>query len=91
MEEQYNNMAHSTPIELNGNELTINDLYRIAFEGKIVKLSQHSIEKILACRKMVEDKISEGEIVYGINTGIGEFSETVLDDSQIEDFQKYLV
>ena len=40
---------------------------------------------------MVEDKINEGEIVYGINTGIGEFSETVLDDSQIEDFQKYLI
>ena len=38
---------------------------------------------------MVEKKISQGEIVYGINTGIGEFSETILDDSQIEDFQKY--
>ena len=91
MEEQNNNIANSTPIELNGNELTINNLYQIACEGKTVKLSQHSIEKILACRKMVEDKISKGEIVYGINTGIGEFSETILDDSQIEDFQRYLV
>ena len=91
MEEQNNNIANSNPIELNGNELTINDLHQIACEGKTVKLSQHSIEKILACRKMVEDKISEGEIIYGINTGIGEFSETILDDSQIEDFQRYLV
>tara|TARA_Y100000768_G_scaffold387657_1_gene379671 strand:+ start:637 stop:2046 length:1410 start_codon:yes stop_codon:yes gene_type:complete len=40
---------------------------------------------------MVEDKISKKEIVYGINTGIGEFSETVLNDNQLEDFQKYLV
>ena len=40
---------------------------------------------------MVESKIDEKEIVYGINTGIGEFSETVLDDNQLEDFQKYFV
>ena len=40
---------------------------------------------------MVEDKISKKEIVYGINTGIGEFSETVLDDSQLEEFQKFLI
>jgi histidine ammonia-lyase len=29
--------------------------------------------------------------MYGINTGIGEFSEVVLNDAQVEDFQKYLV
>ena len=38
MEGQYNNIANTTPIELNGNNLTINDLHRIAFEGTIVKL-----------------------------------------------------
>ncbi len=31
------------------------------------------------------------EIMYGVNTGIGEFSEVVLDDDQVKDFQKYLV
>ena len=91
MEEQRKNMRDSHPIELNGNDLNINDLYQIAYENKTVKLSESAIARILACRKMVEDKINEGEIVYGINTGIGEFSETVLDDSQIEDFQKYLI
>ena len=34
MEEQSNNIANSNPIELNGNELTINDLYQIAYEEK---------------------------------------------------------
>ena len=91
MEEQRKNMRDSHPIELNGNDLNINDLYQIAYKNKTVKLSENAIVRILACRKMVEDKINDGEIVYGINTGIGEFSETVLDDSQIEDFQKYLI
>ncbi len=29
--------------------------------------------------------------MYGVNTGIGEFSEVVLNDEQVKEFQKYLV
>ena len=91
MEEHYKNISNSKPIILNGKNLTISDLYSIAYNNQSVSLADDSKSKIIFCRKMVEDKINEGEIVYGINTGIGEFSETVLDDSQIEDFQKYLI
>jgi len=40
---------------------------------------------------MLEKKIEAREIMYGVNTGIGEFSEVVLDDDQVKDFQKYLI
>lgn len=40
---------------------------------------------------MLEKKIVAGEIMYGVNTGIGEFSEVVLNGDQVKDFQKYLV
>jgi histidine ammonia-lyase len=40
---------------------------------------------------MLEEKIKAKEIMYGVNTGIGEFSEMVLDDEQVKDFQKYLI
>ena len=36
MEEQRKNMRDSHPIELNGNDLNINDLYQIAYENKTV-------------------------------------------------------
>jgi histidine ammonia-lyase len=29
--------------------------------------------------------------MYGVNTGIGEFSEVVLNDDQVKDFQRYLI
>ena len=29
--------------------------------------------------------------MYGVNTGIGEFSEIVLDKNQLKDFQRYLI
>jgi len=40
---------------------------------------------------MLEKKLAAKEIMYGINTGIGEFSEVVLNDDQVNDFQKYLI
>jgi histidine ammonia-lyase len=40
---------------------------------------------------MLEEKIKAHEIMYGVNTGIGEFSEVVLNDEQVKEFQKYLI
>ena len=40
---------------------------------------------------MLEEKIAAREIMYGTNTGIGEFSEIVLDDDQVQQFQRFLV
>jgi histidine ammonia-lyase len=40
---------------------------------------------------MLENKIKAGEVMYGVNTGIGEFSEVVLNDEQVKEFQKYLI
>ncbi len=78
-------------IKLNGNELTVEKLVKIARDGEQVELAQDSLRSIIKCREMIEEKIQAGEIMYGVNTGIGEFSEIVLDDTQIKDFQKYLI
>ena len=40
---------------------------------------------------MLEKKIEDNEIIYGTNTGIGEFSEIALDQEQLKEFQKYLI
>jgi histidine ammonia-lyase len=40
---------------------------------------------------MIERKLEAHELMYGVNTGIGEFSETVLSDEEVKLFQKYLI
>jgi histidine ammonia-lyase len=40
---------------------------------------------------MLEQKLKAREIMYGTNTGIGEFSEVVLNDEQVQQFQRYLI
>jgi histidine ammonia-lyase len=78
-------------IVLDGSGLTIEKLVRIAREGEKVELAPTAIERIRACRAMLEDKIRAREIMYGVNTGIGEFSEVVLNDEQVQQFQRYLI
>jgi histidine ammonia-lyase len=78
-------------IVLDGKGLTIEELVRIARHSETVELSKEALERMKTCRAMLERKIEAREIMYGVNTGIGEFSEVVLDDNQIMDFQKYLI
>jgi histidine ammonia-lyase len=78
-------------LKIDGSNLKIEDVVRVARDGDPVEISGASMEKMRACRAMLEKKIQAREIMYGVNTGIGEFSEIVLDDNQIKDFQRYLV
>ncbi len=79
------------PIILDGTTLTIDKLVNIARHGQKVELDGGAIERINVCRDMLEDKIRAHEIMYGVNTGIGEFSEVVLNDEQVQQFQRYLI
>ncbi|MCD4791958.1 MAG: aromatic amino acid ammonia-lyase [Bacteroidales bacterium] len=76
---------------IKGSGLTIEDVVNVARNNEKVELHPDALERIKVCRAMLEKKIDAGEIMYGVNTGIGEFSETVLNDDQVKDFQKYLV
>ncbi|MCK4272526.1 aromatic amino acid lyase [bacterium] len=78
-------------VVLKGKEFTIEKLVRIARHNEKVEIHPDAIERMKACRAMLEEKIVAHEIMYGVNTGIGEFSEVVLNDDQIKDFQKYLI
>ena len=78
-------------VVLDGSGLSVEKLVRIAREGEKVELCPKALERIKTCRALLETKIRAGEIMYGVNTGIGEFSEVVLNDEQVRQFQKYLI
>ena len=78
-------------IVLDGSSLTIEKLVAIARYAEKVELAPQALERIKVCRAMLEEKLAAHEIMYGTNTGIGEFSEKVLSDEQVKEFQKYLI
>ena len=72
---------------INGEGITIKDVVDVARNNKKVELHVDAVNRIVKCRQMLERKMDAGEIMYGVNTGIGEFSEVVLDDDQVKEFQ----
>jgi histidine ammonia-lyase len=80
-----------TTIVLDGHSLTIEDVVAIARQRRLIALHSDAITRIRKCRDLLERKIRAGEIMYGVNTGIGELSEVVLTPEQVEKFQKYLL
>ncbi len=78
-------------IVMTGSGLSIEKLVKVARHNEDIKLHPDALSRIKSCRVMLENKIKAHEIMYGVNTGIGEFSEVVLNDSQMQEFQKYLV
>jgi len=79
------------PITLDGSSLTVEKLVAIARGNEKVQLAPEALERIKVCRTMLEEKLAAREIMYGTNTGIGEFSEKVLNDDQVKEFQRYLI
>ncbi len=78
-------------ITLGTKKLTIEDVVRVARDGEQVELAAEALDRIVRCRAMLESKIEAREVMYGVNTGIGEFSEVALSDEQVKDFQRYLI
>ncbi|MDG1544248.1 MAG: aromatic amino acid ammonia-lyase [archaeon] len=78
-------------VALDGNSLTINKLVNVARDNENIEVTKESWKRIDDCRDMLQDKIEAHETMYGITTGIGEFSEVTLTPEQTQDFQKFLV
>ncbi len=78
-------------IKLDGQSLTIEDVEKVARYNEKVEMAPEALKRIKKCRAMLDKKIEAKEIMYGVNTGIGEFSEIVLSDEQVKQFQRYLI
>lgn len=76
---------------LDGRNLTIEKVVDIARRKEKIEIHPEAMARIKRCRQLLEDKIQKQEIMYGVNTGIGELSEVILTQEQVERFQKYII
>jgi histidine ammonia-lyase len=78
-------------IVVDGHNLTIEKVVKVARHNEKIELHSEARKRIEKCRALLEDKIQKREIMYGVNTGIGELSEVVLTQEQVEKYQRYIV
>ncbi|CCC07173.1 hypothetical protein SMACR_01196 [Sordaria macrospora] len=74
---------------ISGADLTIADVVAVSRHLAPVELSSASIEAIEACSKIIPQKIAQGEIIYGVNTGFGGSADARSND--VEAVQQSLI
>ena len=82
-------------IELTGEGVDLRNTWRVAngLEGVFpkVSLSEKAIEKIKYSRDYIENRIQAGDVIYGVNTGFGAFSDVKISEADIVQLQKNLI
>jgi histidine ammonia-lyase len=75
---------------LDGSTLSASQLSAIA-GGESVSLDAGAVERVGENRKVVQRILDEGRVVYGINTGFGQFATVVIPPDQLVRLQLNLV
>jgi histidine ammonia-lyase len=81
----------SIAIELNGNDLTFDQLYAVALQGEKVALATVAAERMSASRGVVDRLVASGKTAYGINTGFGKLASVRISSEQVRQLQVNLV
>ena len=78
-------------IKIDGHSLTLDDIYKVAYENEKVILDPSAREFVEKTRKVVEEKQSGDVPIYGINTGVGKLSEVKIEAEEVESLQMNII
>ena len=76
---------------ITGNSLTLEEVNAVCRNYEKVELSTLAVEKILESRKVVDDFVDNEDVVYGITTGFGKFSDVTISKEESKTLQKNLI
>src|SRR5262252_5402410 len=76
---------------LDGQSLTLAALEDLARGAGSVALSPAAREAVARSRRVVDDAVARGSVVYGVNTGFGNFADVVIPREKLAELQLNLV
>ena len=71
-------MSSETNIILNGQNLTISQVMRVATKYTKVEISTDALENVLESRNFIVNQVELGNIIYGVTTGFGINADKVI-------------
>jgi histidine ammonia-lyase len=81
----------ATPVVLDGNSLTIEDVFSVAVGAAATSLAPTARERALTTRQHVESLVERKAVAYGITTGFGKLSDVVIPTERLAELQVNLV
>lgn len=82
---------YAMAVIINGYSLTVEEVVRVARFGEKVEFSQDALKAVKKARDYVEKKLAEGTVIYGLTTGFGKFSDTLISKEETADLQRNLI
>lgn len=76
---------------LDGSGLSIEDLEDVARRGRVVEVPDAAWSAVRLARAVVDDVVARGQVVYGVNTGFGNFAEIVIPPARLRELQLNLL
>ncbi len=78
-------------IILNGKNLDLPTLRRIAYDGEKIELDPEAVERAKAARQVLFDMAAEGKPVYGLNRGVGWNKDKEFDADYFEQYNRNML
>jgi len=78
-------------IILTGEDLNLDDIIAVARHKEKVKIADSAKKKIKQAREHVDRLVKKGEVVYGITTGFGKFSDKKISPGEVLKLQENLI
>ena len=78
-------------IQITGQSLTLEEINQVALDFDSVSLSPEAEDKIQKSHQWVEDIISKGDPIYGINTGYGVFANRKISSQETRILNRNLI
>lgn len=78
-------------IEISGKSLTIEKVVSVARQRRPVFFSKQTLEQVQKNWGALQEMLGRGDILYGVNTGIGAFGNVILTNEQGAELSKRMV
>lgn len=76
---------------IDGKSLKIEEVVAVSREKEEVEISEKALENVKESRKKLEERIEDGETIYGVNTGFGDLSDQRINGEKIEKLQANII
>jgi len=78
-------------MKLTGDNLNLDNVWEVSRGEVKVELAESARKKVKESRAYIEQQLDQGEVIYGVNTGFGAFSNVKISPADIIQLQKNLL
>ncbi len=88
---QPSTIAFMDPVVLDGQPLSLAEIESVSLAFRPVAIAPSALTRVAGSRALIEEILSTGETVYGVNTGFGKLSDVRIPSDKLAQLQTNLV